>query len=490
MSDKDVYMLWQRSPLEFIHAMWGIKPQPILPEHSDLHWRDLKYEHFSPFMRGKHITWQQYLILKAVEEAMNGNASRWISVASGRGIGKSCVMAWILLWFLFCHPDCQVPCTAPSADQMYDVLWKEVAKWLQMMPKEVQDYYEWQRSYVRMSEKPEVWFARARTARKENPEALAGVHADDVAILVDEASGIDDIIYQTAEGTLTNENILMIMISNPRRLHGYFYDSHHRMKHDFQTFQFDSRESPVVDREYVNRMGEKYGEESDAYSIEVKGEFPKEDAVDTKGYVPLLLQSDLRETSNAEFVGDLRMGVDPSGEGDDESVWIIRNQFKAKVVGREKISNSQSIASRTMELIDYYEINPSFVYVDNFGEGANVAQHLAAAQRWVSPVNMGESPEDTDVYLNKRAEAYWRLKEWIRQGGELVNHSGWQELLTIRYRRNLKGKLQIMPKHDMRREGYPSPNIADALMLTFYEVESNTRSESPIYHPTQDTRLG
>jgi len=71
---------------------------------------------------------------------------------------------------------------------MYDVLRKEIAVWLDRMPEEFQQLYEKSRDYIRMVERKDIWFARARTADKENPEAIAGIHAENVAIFVDEAS--------------------------------------------------------------------------------------------------------------------------------------------------------------------------------------------------------------------------------------------------------------------------------------------------------------
>ena len=94
----------------------------------------------------------------------------------------------LIIWYLVCFKSSQVPCTAPSQSQMYDVLWKELGIWIKRMPEEWQELFDLQRDYVRMKESPTDWFARARTARKDSPEAIAGIHADYVAIFVDEAS--------------------------------------------------------------------------------------------------------------------------------------------------------------------------------------------------------------------------------------------------------------------------------------------------------------
>ena len=403
-------------------------------------------------------------------------------MASGHGIGKSSVLAWLQLWYLFCYKDAQVACTAPTADQMYDVLWKEVAKWIYLLPEPLQQKYEWSTTHVRITESPQTWFARAKTARKEAPEALAGVHGDFVFLECDEASGIPEEIYNTAEGSLTDKNTLVVLPSNPTRLIGYFYNTHHRDKANWQTFSFSCLDSPLVDYEYVERIAALHGEDSDEYRIRVLGQFPKEDAVDDKGYVALLLERDLKQISDeGRFSGDVRLGVDPAGEGSDETVWVLRDRFKAKIVAREKVSNSLSIARKTLTLMEDYKVKDYNVTVDNFGIGANVAKEIALTRNdrlSVHAVNVGEKPDDDRRYINRRAESYLRLKEWFRQGGELVRHPKWEQLLSIRYRREeISGKIKVMGKIEMKKElGIPSPDTADALMLTFVRPDGFSSS--------------
>jgi hypothetical protein len=392
-------------------------------------------------------------------------------------------MAWLLLWYLFCYKDAQVPATAPTSDQMHDILWKEVAKWLDKMPPQIKALYEWSNGYVRIKERPETWFARAKTARKENPEALAGVHADYVLYLIDEASGVPEEIFNVAEGALTGENVLVIMISNPTRTIGYFYDSHHNDKENWQTLQYSSMDSPIVDDEYIARIVAKHGMNSDEYRIRVMGEFPKEDAIDDKGYVPLFVEKDINVTDNEDFIGRRRMGIDPAGEGKDKTVWMVRDDFRAKVVAVEQISNAKSIAQKTLTLMDYWKIDESEIDLDGFGVGSDVAIELAHAGKRIHSVNVGNKASDEETFVNLRAEAYWRMREWMKKGGELVDHKGWDELLTIRYRRELNGKLSIMPKKEMRKNGYKSPDHVDSLMLSFTRATVRRKKQIRKYQP-------
>jgi hypothetical protein len=463
--DVQLIRSWRKSPRAFIKDIWKLVPE-----------RDN-----TKFVSGKHITWQQDDILIAVEKALAKEAPSRISVSSGHGIGKSTVLSWLVLWYLFCFKDAQIPCTAPSSEQMHDVLWKELAKWISRMPREIQVKYEWQNGYIRIVESPETWFARAKTARKEAPEALAGVHGDHVMFIVDEASGVPDVIYNTGEGALTSGNVIFIMISNPTRLIGYFYDSHHGDKENWQTLSFSSKDSPIVDEKFVARILDKHGENSDEYAIRVLGKFPRADSIDAQGYIPLLVQKDLRETIDHDFGKDRCMGLDPAGEGSNETVWVLRDRFKAKVLAKEAISTPLSIAQKTLTLMDFWKVEAENVFVDAFGEGVKTIQELAKARKYVQAVLVGDSSTD-DEYLNLRAEAYWKLREWLVGGGELVAHNDWKQLLQIRYRRELSDKIKIMGKLEMKKEGIESPDVADALMLTFtgavWTKESEARDSS------------
>ena len=482
MNDVALFKAFQKSPQFFVEKIWNLVPQALKPQYQEQvtelisktwsEWEEAKKQFqpywFEPFQKGKNLTWQQWLILLSIEKALAGQAARRISVESGHGTGKSATLSWLLLWFLFCFKDAQIPCTAPTSTQIHDILWKEVAIWLGKMPKEIGQKYEWTNNYVKVKESPETWFARAATGNKENPEALAGVHGDYVMYLVDEASGVPDQIFNTAEGALTGQTFLFIMISNHTRLLGYFHESHTTDRKNWQCLSLDSRDSPIVEEGYVERIRDKHGEDSDEFRIRVAGKAPKEDAIDDQGYVPLLIETDLHIAEESQFAGVLRLGVDPAGEGSDETIWVVRDSFKAKIVAKERVSNAKSVAQKTITLMSFYGIPPQEVWVDNFGEGANVALEIAAAsQQFVNAVNVNDEAEDKERYINKRAEAFWRLRQWLRTGADLVRDEHWKQLLTLKYRRELTGKLKIMGKREMQKLGIKSPDAADALMLTF-----------------------
>lgn len=505
LADVNLMRGFQKSPILFVEKMWKLVPQPIKPEYKELveglaskgKWKDIDEIHFEPFIKGKHFTWQQWQTLRAVELAIEGVLPRKISIVSGHGTGKSCSLAWLNLWFLFCHKDAQIPCTAPTSNQMHDILWKEIAIQLKKMPQEVQDVYEWTAEYIRIKESPETWFSRARTASKENSEALAGVHGDHVFVMVDEASGVYDEIFNTAEGSMTGPNVLVVLASNGTRLIGYFYDTHHKDSDKWQNLSFDSRKSPIVNWSFVQQIIDRNGEDSDEFSIRVSGGFGREEGVDDQGYVPLLVEADLRGAMDTALKGRVKLGIDPAGDGGDAMAQVARDPFIAKITAYEKVNTPKSIAGFAVTAIKAHDINGSDVAVDNFGIGANVPQEIALAETnnpiRVQGINVGDDAEDKERFFNRRAELAWLMREWIKAGGALVDLDKWrEELLALRFRRTAGkiSKIQLMDKKTMKKAGLnhgKSPNKADALMLTF-----NTKDEvikpyvQPAYEPQSE----
>lgn len=503
------YRKMTASPLYFIRRSWGLTPQPIKRPYLarlqlglllrgkewDKFCAAVRPEWFSTYEDSKHITWQQYLALVGIEKAIRGEVPWRISIVSGHGIGKSAMLSWVILWFLFVHPEAQVACTSPSKEQMYDVLWKELKKWIDRMPQMLGQFYIWETSHVRMREMPSTWFARAKTSSKENTEALAGVHADYVLMAVDEASGVEEPIFETMEGALTSGNILVFLISNGTRNLGYFYDSHHKKALGWQCFSFDATESPRVDSSSVQKWKDDYGEESVQYAVRVLGKFPDEGVMDDKGYVQLMNENEIRFTPRDPQwrpVGRVIGALDASGEGQDSTEWAARNRLMASILHSEQISNPKGMAEKSITLCDRFFIDPIDFVIDAFGKGQDVGMEMALMtsqekRPWrVTPVNVGDACEDDrdrEFYINKRAEGFYKMMLWARAGGMFMECETpektkrlKEELLSIRFKRTGTGRIQIMDKIQMKKLGIKSPNMADALSMTFLRPDGAKRS--------------
>lgn len=472
MDEINLVRSWIKSPTAWIKSMFDLDPQPLKEGYViglNTKLSDVKVSWFKPFEKGKHLTWQQSVILLAVERAANGIGPNFISISAGRGIGKSSVTALILLWYIFTHKDAQIPCTAPSAQHMYDVLWKEVAKWHSKLPQNFRDKIEVETSYVRMKESPLTWYARAGTARKEKPEALSGVHSDHVLLIADEASAVADEVFDVGVGSLTNSRPLMLLISNYTRTTGYFHESQENSHGEFEALQFSSVDSPVVDMESVLRQ-KRYGEDSTEYRVNVLG-LPPKSGVEIKGYIPLFKKEDLRFTGMNELVQPIVMGVDPSGQGRNKTAIVLRDPFRMVKVGLWLELKPKQIAEKVCDISDMYKILPENIILDSFGVGANVLQEFMVLRKYVQGVLVGDPASEPRRFVNIKAELAWRFREWIIKGGELHgNYEDWKELLGIRYYSEIS-KIKIMGKKAMAENGLLSPDLYDAGALTFLREE-------------------
>ena len=133
-----------------------------------------------------------------------------VSVKSGQGVGKTGLEAALLLWFLVCYPYPRIVATAPTKQQLHDVLWSEVDKWMNNSPL-LPMLLKWTKTYVYMIGYEKRWFAVARTATK--PENMQGFHEDNMLFIVDEASGVADPIMEAITGTLAGENNKLLSVS-------------------------------------------------------------------------------------------------------------------------------------------------------------------------------------------------------------------------------------------------------------------------------------
>ncbi|HPN32434.1 MAG TPA: hypothetical protein PKY81_15890 [bacterium] len=500
--DLEIFEKFYNDPVLFAKIIFKIEPQPAKPEYASLvnllinncKFDEIKAEYFGDydsntekwnwycFERDKYITWQQWVILETIKASITKKIKRKITIRSGHGTGKTSGFVIIIYWFLFTREFAQIACTASTSYLLKDVLFKELATWLQKLNKinkTLYNLFELTELYLRVKASTENWFCRGRTCEKSNPEALTGVHGKHVMILVDEASGVPQETFIGAMGSLTDEDVIMVLISNPRRLDGFFAESF--KKAGCYKLHFNSLESPILSEEFKQEIIDEFGKEGDEYRYMILGEFPRDNVIDKDGWRLLYSKSiiDNPETyipaieENETFSGPVRMGIDPSGEGNDETTWIIRDNFKARVVLFELKSSGKSIASKTLGLKEEFNIPDEEICVDNFGVGVEAIQELAGAGCMVNSINLGDKSNYPEQFINKRAESYHQSNKWFKQGGKLVDNKRWKPEMKVIYTRvgtdKNYAKNSIMSKKEMRKRGYKSPNAMDGLALTFVD---------------------
>lgn len=227
------------------------------------------------------------------------------------------------------------------------------------------------------------------------------------------------------------------------------------------------------------RLTEKFIEEmrkKPFFGVQYENKFPMADDIDSKGWTPLLLEDDIeRAMVNAgediKHVGEKRIGNDVARGGNDKTAWIMRSMNYAEILAESKQDNLTEIAAQTLLFANENKVRFEEVFIDDIGVGGGAVDPLHYQNKHVKGINVSMTALDVSKFSNVRAEAYWRLREWIKKGGRLSRDDRWWELTKMKYKPDSKGRLRIMGKDEMRAQGIESPNVADGLMLTFARKE-------------------
>lgn len=407
------------------------------------------------------------------------------TVRSGHGVGKSTVEAWVVIWFLLTRPFPKIPCTAPTQHQLFDILWAEISKWIRNNPILQKDLI-WTKEKVYIKGYPEEWFAVARTASK--PDALQGFHAEEVLYIIDEASGVDDKIFEPVLGALSTSGARLLMCGNPTQLSGFFYDSHHKNRASYTTFHIDGRNSSRVSQDFVQTIIRMYGENSDVFRVRVAGEFPlQEEDI----FIPLSLveHSIMTEYSIPQKPTLLHIGADIARFGDDKTVIGYKANekvtFYKKRRGQDTMKTADDIVLLGEQLVQKYQpTEPIPIKIDDGGVGGGVVDRLRQIKRnqperfwWMEiyPVKFGQRIQhkhyyDSTTYM--MAVVKKLLQPYDEQGNpkpiELIlpNDDDMAAQLSGRkYFLTENSKIKIESKKEMKKRGRPSPDEADCILL-------------------------
>jgi len=403
---------------------------------------------------------------------------RKMSVKSGHGTGKSTTASWAMLWFLLLRYPVKVVVTAPTSSQLFDAMFAELKRWINELPKELQELLNVKSDRVELLRAPAEAFISCRTARAETPEALAGVHSDNVLLIVDEASGVPEQVFEAAAGSMSGHNATTLMLSNPTRSSGTFFESHNRLANSWWTRTWSCEDSPLVSDEFVDEMRLRYGEESNAFRVRVLGQFPLSD---DNTIIPfhLVEAAQHRDVVVADDT-DVVWGLDVARFGSDATALCKR---QGPVVTELRSWRGLDLMQTTGRVVAEYEAlppskRPTEILVDSIGVGSGVVDRLRELDLPVRGINVAESPSMGDTYMNLRSELWFKCKAWLEDRScKLPKDDQLQaELTAIRYSFTSSGKMKAESKDEMRRRGVGSPDLADALCLTMASDAATAQS--------------
>jgi hypothetical protein len=416
-----------------------------------------------------------------------GLGRRRIAIRSCHGPGKTCLLAWLVLYMLLFRFPQKTVATAPTRGQLFDGLFSEVLTWLHRLPQPIQDLYTVKSDRIELKASPAESFFTAKTARPETPEALQGIHSEHVLIIVDEASGVPEPIFQAGHGSMSGESCTTLMAGNPVRTSGFFFDAFHKAASLWKTYHIRSAfaEWPTgtgstrVGQDFVDETALLYGEESAAFRIRVLGEFP---TADDDTVIPYILvesarMRDIEELPNAKRV----WGVDVARFGSARNSICVRTKRRVLELDSWKGVDLMKTAGRIKQKYDStpQHQRPDSILIDVNGLGAGVVDRLYEQGLPVRGINVSESTNIGERFLRLRDELWWKGREWLEAldvslprndkdpKSDIEILAG--ELVQPKYQYMSTGKIKVESKDEMRKRGIDSPDVGDAFILTMAE---------------------
>jgi len=454
----------KNDPLAFVMLAfpWGEKNTPL--------------EHFTGPRK-----WQRE-ILREIADHVKKNAGAVdpsvlrMATASGRGIGKSALVSWIVLWFFSTRIGGTTIVSANSESQLRSVTWAEITKWLAMAINK--HWFEisatrvspakWITELVERDLKKgtRYWSVEGRLWSEENPDAYAGVHNyDGVLLLFDEAAGVPDAIWQVAAGFFSEptEHRFWLAFSNPRRNSGYFFECFHGKRDFWNTRQIDSRSVEGTDKNVYEQIIAEYGEDSREARVEVYGQFPSDG--DDQFIAPKLVDEAMARPKWKDADAPIVLGVDPARTGGDSTVIAVRQGRDLLALHRYRGDDTMTVVGHVIEAIERYR--PALTVIDEGGLGYGILDRLNEQRYKVRGVNFGWKSSRPVMWGNKRAEMWGALRDWLRTAAVTPDKALKTDLTGVRAKPDSTGKIFLESKKEMKARGLASPDAADAIAVTF-----------------------
>jgi hypothetical protein len=296
----------------------------------------------------------------------------------------------------------------------------------------------------------------------DNPDAMRGVRLD--GVVVDEVAQIkkevwDDIL----QPALSDRKGWALFIGTPKGIN-LFSELYFKAANepDWFSSKYTVYDTHSIDPEEVVRLKRDMSETS--FAREYLCDFT------AAGDDQLISLSDVENASNRTILeADIAyapkiLGIDPARFGDDRSVIFKRQGLQAFDPMVFRGIDNMDLAARVVSVIVNWQ--PDAVFCDA-GQGSGVIDRIRQLGHDIIEVNFGGKPSDIS-FLNKRAEMWFTMRDWLNSGGAIPNINDLkQDLAAPIYWFDTAGKKQLEPKADIKKRGLPSPDLGDALALTF-----------------------
>lgn len=354
---------------------------------------------------------------------------------------------------------------------------------------------------------------------------IQGRHSDNVLIIVDEAPGVPADIFDAIHGIRAGGNVHTLLLGNPVVPAGEFFDAFHRGRNSYNCISISAFDTPnlqqedgsgpltieelmtldaeriawcpfpsLISRAYVKERYLAWGPNHPKYMSRVLAQFPTQ--ADNAVFALQWIEKAKREPTELELREaaqyQIQVGIDVAGAGSDETVLVARVAGIILEMHAWPDADPRGAVLRVLSRLNHHRLyRLGMVVVDTVGIGYNFALHLADNGFNVFGFKAGARAVDASMYVNQKAEATFLCREYFKQG--LISGLGLltskeevlvpeeeteAQLSTMLYRETSKGLTEIIPKEEMLKlHGIPSPDRAEALVMSFMRVQVAERQE-------------
>ncbi len=429
------------------------------------------------------MPWARELMQDVKYGLLDLNTAIQLAVASGHGIAKSATVAQLILWAFSTFPDTRGVVTANTENQLRTKTWSELGKWFNLCFF-ARDHFNLTATSLTSKdpERERTWRIDMVPWSEKNPQAFAGMHnaGKRLLIIFDEASEINDIIWETTEGAFTDADtqLMWFVFGNPTKSTGRFRDCFPggRFEKYWKHRQIDSRSVSISNKKYIARLIEAYGgEDNDIIRYRVLGQFPLAGLMEF--FSPTEIEAAMARVPIPEITAPLALGVDVARFGANASVIFPRRGRDARTLDRERFQGLSTIELTDRIVSSNARLEADGIMVDGGGVGGGVVDNIRHRRLHCYEVQFGGRDvvynstwgNSGERYANNRAAMYGNCRTWLKTGC-LPNDPGLRhQMLSIRYTYTKKDEILLERKEDLVDEnGYGiSVDDIDALCLTF-----------------------
>jgi len=443
-----------------------------------------KYENdpvaFAEEVLGIELMEHQKRVLRAI-----GQKKRRIALKSGHRVGKTMLLSIISIWHLVTKYPQKTIVTAPTSGQLFNALYPEIRTLGRKLPPFIYDLFDWLSEKITLKADPDGSFLSARTASPENGEAFQGIHSENVLFIWDEASGIDERLFNAARGSMAAPNAYQLLAGNPVKLNNTFHRAFTVNADLFEKFTISSIGLKTVDPDFIKEVADTFGPDSNEYRVRVLGEFPD---TEDESYISNSSVRDARVRNvMVPPMSAVVYGVDPARQGDDRTVitrrrglFVLEDQKTLmkkntmQVVGEIQMmaleDQNRLVAEFKAAGLPLHSLPmvPAAIVVDVIGIGAGVVDRLLELGYNVIAVNVAETATSEPLCHRERDALWKRFKAFLDAGKCRIPDDDQlaQELTGAHYEYDSSAVLKIETKKLMKKRIGRSPDKADSAMLT------------------------